>query len=501
MSTKRFFALDLGASGGKCFAGVFAGSDFSLQELHRFAHEPVSFFAPARSGKIIERAFWDDTHIYANLLEGLRAYRRQVARALDGIGIDTWGADGVFLTAAGDPLGKMYAYRDHRLDAMIAQVQRRISAGEIYKITGIHFQPFNVSNQILWFVKNRGHLLRQAACFAPVPALFYYFLGGKIRVDSTWASITQLMDARTGKWSRTVLRKLGIPPGVLPPIVRPGAIIGRLHPAIARQTGISPARLIAVGAHDTASAFAAAPVENIPTALIISSGTWSLVGRLVPRPITTPQAQRANLSNEGGIGNIRLLKNCMGGWLAHELRRAWREADGREMEWPEIYRLAEKAPPFAAFLDPDDSSFYNPRHMAQAIAAFCRRTGQKIPATRGAVLRLVYESLALKYRQISEDIAVISGQPTQAVHIVGGGCRNALLNQFTANALNVPVYAGPVEASAVGNIMVQALGLGVIKSLSAALPIIKRAFPIKVYRPRNAAAWDNAFRQFRRLAG
>jgi len=499
MNTKHCFAVDLGASGGKCFAAEFKNGSFAMKEIHRFAYEPVSFFIPEKSGVPNERMYWDDTFIYANILEGLRAYRREFSSSLDSIGIDTWGADGVFITPSGDLLGKMYAYRDHRLDKMIDRLKKRISAANIYQITGIHFQPFNVSNQVLWFVKNRADLLKSSSRFVPAPSLFYYFLCGKVKVDSTWASITQLMDAKTKKWSGTILNRLGIPPAVMPEIVVPGERIGKLHSSIAKTVGLNPAKLIAVGSHDTASAFAAAPVDNVNGALIISSGTWSLVGKLVPQPITTPAAFAANLSNEGGIGNIRLLKNCMGGWLVHELRRNWREIDGKEMAWPEIYCQAGRARPLAALIDPDDPSFYNPASMEKAINDYCRRTKQKPPAGRGGILRLVYESLALKYRRISDDISKIAGQPTKVVHIIGGGGRNELLNQFTANAVGVPVSAGPVEATAVGNLMVQALGLGGIKSLHDALPMIRKAFPIKVYNPRDTGAWNQAFRQFQRL--
>jgi sugar (pentulose or hexulose) kinase len=498
MNTKYCFAVDLGASGGKCFAAEFKNGSFAMKEIHRFAYEPVSFFLPEKSGVPNERMYWDDTFIYANIIEGLRVYRREFASRLDSIGIDTWGADGVFMTASGDMLGKMYAYRDHRLDVMIEQVKKRISARDIYRITGIHFQPFNVSNQVLWFVKNRGNLLLPGCRFVPLPSLFYYFLCGKIKVDSTWASVSQLMDAKQGQWSKTILAKLGIPSKMMPEIVSPGKRVGQLNSSIARAVGLNPAALIAVGSHDTAGAFAAAPVDKINEALIISSGTWSLVGKLVAQPITNSEAFTANFSNEGGIGNIRFLKNCMGGWLVHELRRGWREADGKEMEWAEMYRQAESTKPFSAFIDPDDKSFYNPPNMEKAIADYCRRTNQKMPASRGAILRLVYESLALKYRRISEDISRISGQPTKVVHIVGGGSRNALPNQLTANAIGVPVIAGPVEATAVGNLMVQALGLGIIKSMHDALPIIRKAFPIKVYNPRDGEAWDQAFRQFQK---
>jgi len=499
MSTKRFLAVDLGASGGKCFAGEFAQGAFAMQEIHRFAYECVSFHLPDGAGRSVERMVWDDTLIYAHILNGLRAYRREVADILDAIGIDTWGADGQFVTADGDLLGKVYAYRDHRLDKMIAQVKARIPAERIYAITGIHFQPFNVSNQILWFLQNRRHLLVPGVRYLPIPTLFYYYLGGSIKVDSSWASVTQLMDAKSKTWSGEILDKLGIPPGVLPEIVAPGAVIGKLHGKIAAGIGLNAASLVAVGAHDTASAFAAAPVDDPRAALIISSGTWSLVGKLVPEPITTARALAANLSNEGGIGNIRLLKNCMGGWLVHELRRAWRDADGKEMEWAALYAQAQAAAPFAALVDPDDAGFYNPADMEKAFVEYCRKTGQPAPATRGGLVRMAYESLALKYRMINEDICAVCGQRTSRVHIVGGGSQNELLNQFTADALGLPVLAGPVEATAVGNIMVQAMGLGVIRSLRDSLPIIKKAFPIREYQPTNTVAWDRAYARFRKL--
>ncbi len=495
----RLMAVDLGASGGKCCAGIFTPSGFSMQEIHRFTHESVAFHIPDRTGTVRERMVWDDTHIYANIVAGLHAWRRALGAGPEAIGIDTWGADGHLVGTDGDLLGKVYAYRDHRLDTMTDEVKARIPAERIYAITGIHFQPFNLSNQLLWLIQNRRQLMLPGCRYAPIPSLFYYYLGGMIKLDSTWASITQLMDAKSLTWSREILRKLGIPPEIMPEIVAPGTILGRMHQALADSVGLKPAKLVAVGGHDTASAFAAAPVADSATALIISSGTWSLVGRFVPEPITTMEAMALNLSNEGGIGNVRLLKNCMGGWLAHELRRVWRDADGQEMEWDEMYGLAQKAPAFAALIDPDDPELYNPPNMEKALSACCRKSRQQAPSGRGGLLRMVYESLALKYRRINEDISRVCDQRSLVIHIVGGGSRNEMLNQFTADAVGLPVLAGPVEATAVGNIMVQALGLGIIRSLPEAIPMIKQAFPIKQYQPRDTAAWDRAYETFNRL--
>ncbi len=502
MKELRMLAVDFGASGGKCFAGLLRDGVFAMEEVHRFAHEGVPFFLPARDGAIVERTYWDDTVLYQNILTGLREYRRRFGAVLDGIGIDTWGADGQFVSADGDLLGKVYAYRDRRLDHMIAEVKSRIAADRVYAITGIHFQPFNLSNQLLWFMQHRRESLRPGAFFLPIPSLFYYYLGGVRMVDSTWASVTQLMDARTRTWSAEILNALDIPAGVLPPIVAPGSDVGALTPAVAAAVGLGAVRLLAVGSHDTASAYAAAPVECNDDALIVSSGTWSLVGKLVPSPITTPDAMAANLSNEGGIGNTRLLKNCMGSWLVQELRRIWRNADGKETAWDELDALTTRAPAFRTLVDPDDPGFYHPVNMQTAIEAFCLRTGQPAPADRGAFLRTVYESLALAYRRIHEQISAVTGRPCRVVHIVGGGSRNELLNQFTADAMGLPVVAGPVEATAVGNLMVQAQGLGALRTLHDALPLIRKAFPIRDYAPHPAAgaAWEKAYSKFQRLA-
>lgn len=498
---KRLLAVDFGASGGKCFVGTFDADGFSMKEVHRFPHEGVNFYTPDHTGKVSERAHWNDILLYRNIVQGLETYRREVADTLDSIGIDTWGADGHIVSADGDFLGKIYCYRDHRLDNMIEQVKARVPARRIYEITGIHFQPFNVSNQLLWLVLNRRNLLLPGCVYLPIPSVFYYYLGGVKSVDSTWASVTQLMDAKRRTWSQEILKKLDIPAAIMPQIVEPGTVVGELTAELATAVGLNRAKLIAVGGHDTASAFAAAPVDNADEALIISSGTWSLVGKLIPQPITTEAAMQANISNEGGIGNVRFLKNCMGSWLAQELRRCWRVADGREMPWKETDQLTEAARPFTAFVDPDDPGFYNPSNMEKAIVEYCVRTKQTPPPDRGTFLRVVYESLAMKYRMVNEQLSAASGRKSKVVHIVGGGSKNVMLNQFTADAVGLPVLAGPEEATAVGNIMVQALGLGLIHSMRDALPAIRKAFPIREFNPQDTASWNKAYEKFRTVCG
>ncbi|MEI8243265.1 MAG: rhamnulokinase family protein [bacterium] len=499
MIEKRLFAVDLGASGGKCFVGSFAAGGFRMEEIHRFPHEGVPFFLPDRTDAVTERTCWDDTLIYQQILRGLQAFRRDVGTRVDSIGIDTWGADGQFFSADGEMLGKVYCYRDHRLDNMIAAVKARMGARRIYEITGIHFQPFNVSNQLLWFLTHRRDLLKAGVRYLPIPTVFNYYLGGCTQVDSTFASVTQLMDARRRRWSGPILKALGIPRKLLPEIVDPGTCIGRLQAPLAATLGLNEADIVAVGSHDTASAFAAAPVKNPGRALIISSGTWSLVGRLVRHPVTSDAALAANLSNEGGIGNTRLLKNCMGTWIMQELLRRWTVTDGKRMPWDEVTRLAMASAPFALLIDPDDATFYNPPDMEQAIRAFLDRTGQSAPADRGAILRCVYESLALKYRFVNEQIEAVTGTRTEVVHIVGGGSKDEILNQFAANAVGIRVLAGPEDATAVGNLMVQAMGVGIIPDLARAQPLIRAAFPIREFLPAAAQAWQAAADRFRQL--
>ena len=500
-TTKRLLAVDLGASGGKCFVGTFADDGFRMDEIHRFAHESVTLYLADRTGEVAERTYWNDTAIYGEIIKGLQSYRRQCGDQLDALGIDTWGADAQWISADGESLGKLYGYRDHRLDRMVEVLCARLAPEKIYAITGIHFQPFNLSNQLLWFALNRPELLKVAVKLLPVPALLNYGLGGCTAIDSTWASVTQVMDARRGKWSAMILRALKIPARVMPDIVAPGTVIGAVRPQLAASLGLNAAPIVAVGSHDTASAFAAAPVKEPREALIISSGTWSLIGRLVPRPITSPEARAANLSNEGGIGNTRLLRNCMGTWIVQELLRVWEGADGQRMSWAEVDRLQAEAVPLAAFIDPDAPDFYNPSNMETAVRAFLARTNQSAPAGRGALLRLVYESLALKYRQVNEMLDTVTGRPAKVVHIVGGGSGNVLLNQFTADSLGLPVLAGPREATAVGNLMVQAVGMAVIADLSQAQPLIRQAFPITAYTPGDRTAWNAAYLRFRQTCG
>jgi rhamnulokinase len=499
MMERRFLAVDIGASGGKCFAGFFGGDGgFRMEEVWRFDHEGARFFAADRNGNVQQRLHWDDTWIYQNMVKGLHAFRRTHGAKLDGIGIDTWGSDAGLLSADGELLAKVYAYRDTRLDCMMDEVKSLISAERIYAITGIHFQPFNMSNQLRWWVTRRPELMRGVEVALPIPSLLYWFLGGCKMVDSTWASVTQLMDARTLQWSAEIFNALGIPLNLFPAIVPPIGRVGTLWPQLSNMAGLEPGTaLYATGSHDTANAYAAAPVKDPATALIISSGTWSLVGKLVPEPLTTPAAMAMNFSNEGGIGNTRLLKNCMGTWIVQELLRLWEARDGKRMAWAEVDRVTPAAPAFTAFINPDDKRFYNPPDMEAAIMGFLSETGQPLPKDRGTLLRVVYESLAMQYRNTDEKLHTLTGAKTDVCHIVGGGSGNALLNQFTASALGVRVVAGPKEATAAGNLMLQAVGAGACATLADAQRQCAAAAQLKEFPPTDTQSWSAAYTTYK----
>ena len=493
-------ACDLGASGGKFFAGVFEGNTFSMEEIHRFEHEPVTLFVK-ESNNVVGRTYWDDLLLYQNIIEALRKFRQDFSDHLDSFGIDTWGSDGQFFTQEGDILDRVYCYRDHRLDSMVQELTSVMDSWEIYQKTGIHFWPFNISNQIYWFRKYRPEMFEKAALFLSVPGIFYYYLCGAKITEYTWASVTQLLNAETKEWCHEIFQAIDIPPSLMTPVVQPGTEVGTLFPELAEKLGLNQTKMIAAPAHDTACAFASAPVEKEEEALIISSGTWSLVGKLIPKPLITKQSLKENFSNEGGVGNIRFLRNSMGTWLVQELRRIWKEKDGKEMSWNELTNLAEKGELFSFFIDPDDSSFYNPPDMKHAVQEYCKNTGQAVPAQRSDILSTVYASLALKYAVINESLEELCTSPTRKIHIVGGGAKNKFLNQYTANAIGACVEAGPFEATAIGNIMVQALGLGLISHLKEAIPLVRNTFHLENYQPVEQERWQKALQQFKKIIG
>ena len=498
--TSDYLALDLGAESGRGLVGRFDGDRIALEEVHRFPNGPV---------RMLDTLHWD----VPRLFDEMKVALRKAAAAnpgLDGVGVDTWGVD-FGLVGRGDTLlGNPVHYRDARTEGMLEAAFRRVPRERIYEITGLQFMPFNTAYQLLAMRLADSPLLAAAETLLMMPDLFAWLLTGRRVGERTDASTTQLLDPRSGAWSDELCRAFDLPRAILPDLIEPGTEIGPLRASVADEVGSPRLTVLAPPTHDTAAAVAAVPVVR-PSGVVdvigppdwcyLSSGTWSLLGVEVPRPVITAETLRHNFTNEGGVaGTTRLLKNIMGLWLVQESRRTWARA-GRDLSYDELIPRAASARPFAALVDPDDVSFMAPGDMPARISAFCARTGQAPPEDEGAVVRCALESLALKYRWTIERIEQILDAAIRTIHVVGGGSKNALLCQFTADACGRVVLAGPIEATGLGNVLLQAMGRGRIGSLADARAIVARSFPATVYEPRDAAAWDEAAGRFAGLMG
>ncbi|MBV8076428.1 MAG: rhamnulokinase, partial [Planctomycetaceae bacterium] len=488
--TSAYLALDLGAESGRGLLGKFDGARLTLEEVHRFLNVPV---------RMLQTLHWDLPRLFDEIKTALRKAGAANPR-LDGMGIDTWGVDFGLIGRGDTLLGNPVHYRDARTEGMMEAAFRRVPRERIYEVTGLQFLPFNTAYQLLALRRAGSPLLAAAETLLMMPDLFAWLLTGRRVGEWTNASTTQLLDPRSGTWSDALCRGLDLPREVLPELIEPGTEIGPMLRSVADEVGIAAGlTVLAPGTHDTASAVAAVPAvgpgsvaKGPPDWCYLSSGTWSLLGVEVPRPVITAETLRYNLTNEGGVaGTTRLLKNIMGLWLVQECRRTWARA-GRDLSYEELIPRAEAAMPFAALVDPDDATFLTPGDMPARLAAFCIRTGQAPPADEGAFVRCALESLALKYRATIEQLETILGTTIRTIHVVGGGTRNALLCQFTADACGRLVHAGPVEATAVGNVLLQAMARGRIASLADARAIVARSFPVTVYEPRAAGVWDEA---------
>jgi rhamnulokinase len=480
-------AFDLGAESGRAILGRFDGDRLNLTEVHRFPNGPV---------RTPDGLHWDAPSLFEEMKRGL-ALAVVDCGSLDGIGVDTWGVDFALLDERGELLGLPFHYRDSRTEGVMEKAFERVSREEIFEQTGVQFLPINTLYQLYSMVLSRSPLLERAATFLTIPDLFNYWLSGRTVCEFTNATTTQFHNPRAGAWATPLLEKLGVPTHILPEIVPPGTVLGPLRRSVADDMAAGPAPLIAPACHDTGSAVAAVPAAGESFAYV-SSGTWSLVGVEVAAPVITPEALTNNFTNEGGVGGYRFLKNVTGLWLLQECRRSW-AAEGDSLSYDGLIALAEESPPFGPLLDPDHALFLNPADMPSAIAAFCSKTGQAIPEEKGAVVRCALESLALKYRWVVERIEEMQARPVDIVHIIGGGARNRLLCRFTADATGKPVAAGPVEATAAGNILVQMLALGHLSSLAEGRELVRRSFPVERYEPRGRAPWDSAFGRFMRL--
>jgi rhamnulokinase len=486
----NFLAVDLGASSGRVMLGGWDGARFALRELHRFPNAPVA---------VQGHLYWDLLRLWQEIQAGIARYAAESDTPPAGIGIDTWAIDFGLLDGAGRLLGNPHHYRDQRTTGIADAVDARIPPDQLYGVTGIQRLPFNTLYQLVSMRQQGDVQLDMAQTLLLMPDLFGYWLTGRMVAEYTNATTTQFYDARAGRWAADLLGALDLPAAILPPLVAPGTVLGELLPEVRERTGLPPGvPVIAVGTHDTASAVAAVPGLDERSAYI-SSGTWSLVGVETRAPILSERARALNFTNEGGVGGtIRLLKNVGGLWLLQECRRRW-EREGATYTWPDLVTLAEQAPPLVSLVDPDAPDFLNPDDMPAALRAYCRRTGQPEPATPGAVVRCCLESLALKYRWALAALEDLMGHRLDPIRIVGGGSRNGLLCQLTADACGRRVVAGPVEATALGNILVQAIATGHLADITAGRKAVGASVDLAIFTPQATVDWDTAFARFAAL--
>jgi rhamnulokinase len=482
---KKLLAFDLGAESGRGVLGQFDGKNLRLEVVHRFPNGPV---------RTLDSMHWDALRLQTEMLTGMRKCAGDYG-GVDSIGVDTWGVDFALLGRDGTLLGNPRHYRDPHTETIMEAAFSRVPKTEIFRQTGIQFMRFNTLFQLLALQRDRSPLLDAAETMLTMPDLFHFwFTGVKVNEFSN-ASTTQMLNPATRGWAFDLAKAFHLPTKILGSIVQPGTVLGPLRASVASETGLNPVPVVAPASHDTGSAVAAVPAQGTSWAYI-SSGTWSLMGAEIAAPLVNDEVQRFNFTNEGGVGGtIRFLKNIAGLWLVQECRRTW-EREGKAYSYEELARLAAAAPPFVSLVDPDDASFMLPPSMPAALADFCRRTGQPAPSDPGAVVRCALESLALRYRWVLERLEALLGRRLDTVHVVGGGSQNELLCQLTADACNRPVLAGPVEATAIGNVLIQAIGIGMLGSLAEAREVVRRSFEVRTYTPNNPEVWNGPYERF-----
>ncbi|MGB3634457.1 MAG: rhamnulokinase family protein [Rubrobacteraceae bacterium] len=482
-----FLAVDLGAESGRVLAASLKDGYVELEEIHRFPNEPV---------KLNDGLHWNVLGIFAEVKEGLRKAGEEV-EGIESVGIDSWAVDFALLDREGTLISNPYNYRDPRTEGMIEQAFERVPEEEIYRTTGIQFIRINTLYQLL--AMEDSPLLQVADSLLLIPDLIGYWLTGRKACEFTNATTTQLYDLEVGDWAWELLDRMSLPAHMFPEIVPPATEFGNLLPEIVQEVGLGESLpVISVGSHDTASAVVAVPAEGDDFAYI-SSGTWSLVGVETPKPVITQEAMELNFTNEGGVGDrTRFLKNVMGLWILQECRKTWAE-EGHEYSYDELERLAREAPAFGAVVDADHPAFFSPGDMPSRIKEFCEKTGQETPKEPGQVVRCVLESLALKYQQVLKQASQLSGKSVKTIHVVGGGSQNSLLCQLTADAAELPVLSGPVEATALGNAMVQALAGGYLDSLEDIRATIRRSSDVTRYIPEETEGWEELRDRFRQV--
>ena len=482
MKTHHFLGFDIGASSGRTVLGTLQDQKISIKELHRFPNGMVNISGSLR---------WNIVDLYENVKKGMQVCASEITTKPESVAVDTWGVDYGLFAADGNLLGLPYGYRDARTDGTMEQFFKIIARDRVYELTGIQFMQLNTIFQLYSMVLAGSPLLNIAADLLFMPDMINYFLTGIKKTEFTFATTSQLYNPRKQDWDDELFAALGISKSIMQEIVPPGTVLADLSQIVADETGLEQIPVVATASHDTGSAVAAVPAEGKDWAYI-SSGTWSLVGIETNEPIINQKSLEYNFTNEGGVGGtFRFLKNCMGLWPIQQCRQNW--ARDQEISFDELTKMAAAARPFVAVIDPDHAGFLNPPDMPAAIQQYCRDTGQAVPGNQGEMTRCVLEGLALKYRYIFDQLKQVYTRPINRIHIIGGGTKNKLLNQFTADATGIPVVAGPVEATAIGNILVQAMGSGIVESPAEIRSIIANSFRLEKYEPRETEKWDAAY--------
>jgi sugar (pentulose or hexulose) kinase len=485
---KQYIAVDLGAESGRVMLGSVSKDRLVLEEIHRFSNGPI------KEGGSIR---WDFNRLFSEIKSGIGKAVKAANGKVSCIGVDSWGTDFGLIGADGKLLENPYHYRDSRTEGMMEEAFKLMDKREIYENTGLQFMLFNNLYHLLSMRLANSDVLAKAKHLIFTADLYSYHLCGRVYSEYTIASTSQMMDMRTGQWSKKIFDKLSLPIEIIPDIVKSGTVVGQLTEEVAKEIGCEPIDVIAVGSHDTASAVAAVPAGDNNWAYI-SSGTWSLMGVEVPEAIINDKTFEYQFTNEGGVENtIRLLKNIMGLWLVQECRRQWQK-EGVNLSYREITDMAEEAEPFVAHIDPDYSRFFSPGDMPKRIDEYLTETGQKPIDNKGQMIRVILESLAFKYRSVMEAIEDVMEEAIKVLHIVGGGIQNELLCQFAANATGKKVITGPIEATASGNILMQAKTTGQIKSLSQLRKIVRNSFELKEYQPQETKLWDEQYEKIKK---
>ncbi|MBR6531338.1 MAG: rhamnulokinase [Clostridia bacterium] len=486
--TKRVLAFDFGASSGRAIIGCFDGGKITLEEVHRFSNDPVSV-----GGTV----YWDVLRLFYEIKQGI--IKARMAGGFDSIGIDTWGVDFGLIDAEGKLMENPIHYRDTRTAGLVDEAFRTLPKEKIYGITGIQFMELNTLFQLISLKKYRPWMLERADKMLFMPDLFAYMLTGKMCAEYSIASTSQIIDLQTGSWSKELLDAFGIREDLFAPLVKPGTVLGTLTPEICEECGVDPVPVISVCGHDTQSAITSVPCEDGNFAFL-SSGTWSLFGTELDKPIVNETSLNINITNEGGFDDtVGFLKNIIGLWLIQESRRQW-QRQGEDYSYADLEREALAAEPFKCFIDPDAPEFVPHGNIPKRVQEFCEKTGQYVPQTVGEIMRCIYESLAMKYKLTFEKLCECTERDYPVIHVIGGGTKDTLLCQLTANSCNRTVKAGPIEATVMGNVAVQLMSADAVASISEARRIVADSSELKTYNPTDVDKWEEAYKDFIKIA-